>query len=99
MEQQEYRRWDSNSWPWELLLSLIVNNQIPDRMPTQMVQDLYPQFRCYPSTNFATILSRFRKKVASGEIQHLTGTPSAPPPSAHVTPAEFAGNFYSDPST
>jgi hypothetical protein len=99
MDQQPFRRWDSNSTHGQLLLSLIVNKQIPDRMPTQTVQELYPQFRCYPATNFATILSRFRKKVASGDYPQLSGTPSAPPAATHVTPAEYASNFYSDPST
>jgi hypothetical protein len=68
-------------------------------MPTQAVQELYPQFRSYRTENFSTILSRFRKKVANGDYQQLSGTPGAPPPtsSSLVTPADFASNFYTDP--
>jgi hypothetical protein len=97
MEGQQYKRWDSNSAHGQLLLSLIANKQIPDKMPTQTVQELYPQFRSYSSNNFSSILSRFRKNVANGKYAHCT--PGAPPTSsAHVTPAEFASNYYANPS-
>ena len=94
MENQQYRRWDSNSPHGQLLLSLIVNKHVTDRMPTQMVQELYPQFRAYPTNNFSTILSRYRKKVASGEYGTPNNIGAQQRSSVEVTPAEFASNFY-----
>ena len=96
MDQQTYKRWDSNSSHGKLLLSLIVNKQIPDRMPTHTIQELYPQFRVYRTENFSTVVSRFRKKLANGDMLNTTPAPIAS--AMEVTPAEYASNFHAHPS-
>ena len=94
--QQQYRRWDSNSSHGQLLLSLIINKQITERMPTQTVQELYPQFRVYPTTNFSTILSRFRKKVASGDYvpPNNNNNNNILTTTGQMTPVEFSSHFH-----